>query len=159
MTQQAQSEKKIQYYDAGGSVRTDLLSAYAEIVGKQLAEEKSIKFKSKGYFKITPTQLRRFFDDVKAMQRYIDQFQGNERENAFKRKLPEIMMMRAKVSYARGRDTVTDGFLSFINENMNSVKTAKDFDVFCKFFEAVYGFFSFHSASAAANEQSQYSRR
>ncbi len=134
------------YYEADGkSVNPELFSTIADTVGKELTRPGS-KLKGRGDIQISPTQLRRFFDDVKAIQRYLGQFHGmDEREAAFRKKLPEIKMLKAKAAYARGRDTVTQGFLDFVDKNVNMIKEIKDFDVFCKFFEAVYGYFYFHS--------------
>lgn len=144
---------KVMTYFVDGRVKPELFSEKAQEEGQKLVVEKSIKLKGKGFVEISTTQLRRFFDDVKAMQRYLYQFQGKDREDAFQKKLPEIKMLKAKVSYARGRDTVTDQFQSFIESNVNAVNNLADFDVFCKYFEAVYGFFYFYSSSASAHPQ------
>lgn len=150
---QAAGVKAMDYYDANGKVRMDLFSVEAEKIGKDLINKTSNKFKGRGSVEISVTQLRKFFDDVKAVQRYLYQFEGEAREDAFRRKLPEIMMLKAKVSYARGRDTVTEEFREFIEKNMDAVKNIKDFEVFCKFFEAVYGYFCYHTATAQAQNQ------
>ncbi|MBW2031182.1 MAG: type III-A CRISPR-associated protein Csm2 [Deltaproteobacteria bacterium] len=135
----------ISYYDKEGGVRPELFSSVAQQIGEDLVKKTSKKLKGRGDVKISTTQIRRFFDDVKAIQRYLNQFHDQERENAFRRKLPEIMMMKAKVTYARGRDAVTDEFKNFIEKNIALIKSLKDFEVFCKFFEAVYGYFYYYS--------------
>ncbi|MDI9571329.1 MAG: type III-A CRISPR-associated protein Csm2 [Pseudomonadota bacterium] len=145
--------KSYTYYDGEGRVRTELFSSEAERIGRDLVEKKSEKLKRRGDVEISPTQLRRFFDDVKAMERYLDQFHGKERENVFLKKLPEILMLKAKVSYARGRDTVTDVFQDFIERNMNTIRTINDFEVFCKFFESVYGFFYYYNVKKTAPQK------
>jgi len=145
--------RSFDYYDGEGKVRAELFSAVAERIGRELVEKKSRKLKGRGEVEISPTQLRRFFDDVKAMERYLAQFQGKDRENVFRKKLPEILMLKAKVSYARGRDTVTDVFQDFVERNMNTIKTINDFEVFCKFFEAVYGFFYYYNVQGAASKR------
>lgn len=134
----------INYYDQDGGVRPELFSSMAEQKAKDLVHKKDKKPKGRPV-EIGTTQIRRFFDDVKAIQRYLNQFQDQEREQAFRRKHPEIMMMKAKVTYARGRDAVTDEFKRFIEENISVIKSLRDFEVFCKFFEAVYGYFYFYS--------------
>ncbi|MBW2059827.1 MAG: type III-A CRISPR-associated protein Csm2 [Deltaproteobacteria bacterium] len=134
------------FYDPDGSIRQDLFSVVAERQGRALVQRKSEKRKGgRGTVEITPTQVRRFFDEVKGIQRYLNQFQPEERESAFRRKLPEIMMLKAKVTYARGRDALTDEFKGFIEKSVASIKNLRDFEVFCKFFEAVYGYFYYYS--------------
>ncbi|HRT61069.1 MAG TPA: type III-A CRISPR-associated protein Csm2 [Syntrophales bacterium] len=141
----------IDYYDSKGDVKPELFSTIADRIGKALVEKTDKKIKGKGSFDISPTQLRRFFDDVKSIESYLDQFSGKAREEAFAKKLPDVMMLKAKAAYARGRDAVTDEFKDFIEKNVDQVKTLKDFEVFCKFFEAVYGYFYYYSASARRN--------
>ena len=138
-------EQRMSYYNEKGAVKPELFSSTAEQVAKNLVRKKSQKLTGRGDFEIGNTQMRRFFDDIKAIQRYLFQFQEKEREEHFRQKLPQIMMMKAKVTYARGRDAVTDEFKNFIEENISSIKSLQDFNVFCKFFEAVYGYFYFHT--------------
>ncbi len=138
-------EQNMSYYDQKGEVRPELFSSTAEQVAKDLVGKKDKRPTGKGFVEIGNTQMRRFFDDIKSIQRYLDQFQEKERKEAFRRKLPEIMMMNAKVTYARGREAVTDEFKNFIEKNTLAIKSLRDFDVFCKFFEAVYGYFYYYS--------------
>lgn len=139
-------EQDMRYYDQNGNVNLELFSSLARQIGEDLVKKKSRKFKGKGDVDISTTQIRRFFDDVKAIKHYLDQFRDKKkREEAFGRKLPEIMMMKAKVTYARGRDAVTDEFKNFIEKNISAIKSPRDFEVFCKFFEAVYGYFYYYS--------------
>ena len=138
-------EKDMRYYDQNGNVNPELFSSVARHIGEDLVKKKSRKFKGKGDVDISTTQIRRFFDDVKAIKHYLDQFRDKKREEAFRRKLPEIMMLKAKVTYARGRDAVTDEFKNFIEKNISAIKSLRDFEVFCKFFEAVYGYFYYYS--------------
>lgn len=140
-------DQEISYYDPSGQVKPELFSSEAEQTARDLVNKKDTSSKGRGTVEIGNTQMRKFFDDIKAIQHYISQFQDKEREEAFRRKLPEIMMINAKVTYARGRDAVTDEFKKFIQKHINTavIKSLRDFEVFCKFFEAVYGYFYYYT--------------
>ncbi len=127
----------IKFYDESKNIQEELYNRIAEDIAETLASSSGKK--------LSRTQLRRFFDEVKAIQRYLNQFDDKKRKKEeFRKKLPEVKMIKAKVTYARGRNKVTKEFADFIEKSISLIKTPKDFEVFCKFFEAVYGFFYFH---------------
>ncbi len=90
------------------------------------------------------TQMRRFYDDLKAIQRKIllgkDQ---SEREANFKRDKALITMFKAKAVYAQKREVSPPEFTQFIFDHLASIKDLKDFNAFLKVFEAVVAFHKF----------------
>jgi CRISPR-associated protein Csm2 len=107
------------------------------------AEEIAESFKG-----VTGTQLRRLFDEVKRFEKILDAFpeQWDKQE-------PYIRMIKSKSSYTVARaaaklpksDTQTkgayDNLRAFIAEGIDTVKEAKDYQIFASLFEAVYGYY------------------
>lgn len=98
---------------------------------------------------LKPTQLRRFFDEVKAIERQLDleAQQSGDREAAFAAVRPRFKMLKARAAYAKGRlgRSMPDDFLQFMVNHTHAVQTAKDFDAFVKHFEAVVAFHKYLS--------------
>ncbi len=134
------------YYEQDGkTIKKELFSQIAEQEAKKWASQRN----RKGEPELSHSQVRKFYNEIKAIERYIE-MRG---ENAFLEKLPEIKMIKAKAAYAYGRKlqrkggSITKEFKNFLDANIDQIKTLKDFKVFCKFFEAVLGFFEFYSIS------------
>jgi CRISPR-associated protein Csm2 len=90
------------------------------------------------------TQMRRFYDELKAIQRKIllgrDQA---EREANFQRDKALVTMFKAKAVYAQNREVSPPEFTQFIFDHVASIKDLKDFNAFLKVFEAVVAFHKF----------------
>jgi len=88
--------------------------------------------------KLTSAQLRRFYNDVKALESKIA-------SGEFEKNKPIIKMLKSKVAYAspvRGRDRkVPIEFRNFLEEMVDNINDLKDFEAFCLTFEAVVGYF------------------
>jgi CRISPR type III-A-associated protein Csm2 len=87
--------------------------------------------------KLTPTQLRKFYNEVKALEARIE-------TTSFEENQALIGMLRSKVAYAcpeKGQKKVPEIFKKFIEQCVKSIHSKQDFDDFVLFFEAVYGFF------------------
>ncbi|MFH1760191.1 MAG: type III-A CRISPR-associated protein Csm2 [bacterium] len=86
---------------------------------------------------LTSAQLRRFYNDVKSIEKRIDS--GTD----FAKVLPMIKMIKSKVSYASNpkKKKVPGEFRKFIDTCINNISNKEDFKAFCKHFEAVVGYF------------------
>jgi CRISPR-associated protein Csm2 len=96
--------------------------------------------------KLKASQMRRFYDDLKAIERKImtgKSFQALEAN--FKRDWPMVVMFKAKAAYAEKRGVSPREFTQFIFDHVASIKDLKDFKAFLKVFEAVVAFHKFHS--------------
>lgn len=82
------------------------------------------------------TQLRRFYDEL---VRLNSQAQAKEKE--WGKIKPRVHMIVAKAAYAKGRDLVTDKFVSLIRDGITQVDTREDLQVFTSFFESFMGFY------------------
>ena len=137
-TSTARTPKIVQYYK-DGVLKEELVDQEAEAVAKELA-----------LARLANTQLRRYYEDVLALRRRLEHESANngngDREKVFARLRPEFKLMRAKAFYAnkRSAQTFPDRLREFFEDHTASVKTVKDFEAFCKHFEAVVAFHRFH---------------
>lgn len=128
---------RVRYFAEDGALSPELLDQEAEARAKQLS-------------KVSKTQLRRFFEHVLALDRRL-RLEGEaggaeKREHAFQTMRAEFKMLKAKAVYAHGRDDrqFPKEFLQFFIDHVNAVNHAKDFDAFCRHFEAVVAFHKFY---------------
>ncbi len=125
--------RTVTYFD-GDHIRPALVDREAQDWAEKISGLKS-------------TQLRRFFDEVKAIQRQIELAVGGgaEHDEAFRRVRPRFAMLKAKVLYAKGRlgNHFPDAFVQFFVDHTHAAKTYRDFSAFVQHFEAVVGFHKF----------------
>lgn len=104
--------------------------------------DKKAQDTAKSFFETKPllaaSQLRKFYGDVKTLERQWRSCGGDEA--AFDGILPLIKLLKAKVTYACKRKVVPVTFQSWLCEHVDSVKRPKDFKAFVLHFEAVVGF-------------------
>lgn len=129
----------VTYFGAEGQIRPELLDGEAREFAKTLAG------------KINKTQLRRYYNDVVNLQRRLEllaqRIQApDSREQAFNRLRAEFKMLKAKAHYANGRSkkTFPDELLQFFVNHTHAVNTARDFDAFCRHFQAVVAFHEYY---------------
>lgn len=126
------------YFDeTGKNIRPELLDQEA-----RKAAEDFVPLAPNGMPKknaIKSSQLRRFFNDFKSLERRFDQLRGDP-EESFRAVKPMVKMANAKVEYAKARGVVPDGFLQWLQKHVTTIETAKDFKAFLLHFEAVVGF-------------------
>ncbi|NSW87053.1 MAG: type III-A CRISPR-associated protein Csm2 [Syntrophobacteraceae bacterium] len=92
------------------------------------------------------TQMRRFYDDLKAIERRILLGKDVHAQQAnFERDRALILMFKAKAVYAEKRRVSPRAFTQFIFDHMESIKELRDFQAFLKIFEAVVAFHRFFS--------------
>ena len=116
-----------------GTVDPELFSKKAEELAIQLANDRQ----GKGRDKLNKrTQLRKFYDEVLRLDS-----EARARPEEWERILPMVHMLTAKAAYAKGRQLISDTFLSFIKNSVSQVERQKDLAVFSSFFEAVMGFY------------------
>ncbi|MFQ6056139.1 MAG: type III-A CRISPR-associated protein Csm2 [Methanosarcinales archaeon] len=106
-------------------LRENLIVEHADKLGKEFARS------------LTSAQLRRFFNDVRALEARVE-------SSEFNKQLPIIKMLKSKVAYAKGRDKIPAGFKDFIDVCIDKIEDKKDFEGFVKLFESVVGFYYFH---------------
>ncbi|MDX1957333.1 MAG: type III-A CRISPR-associated protein Csm2 [Leptospiraceae bacterium] len=122
-------------------LRSELLSKESEKFAEELLEDK-IKGKS-----MTSTQLRRYYGEVKNLERQLISLKINKekKEEAWFSIEPMVKLLKAKASYdtREGKSSrLPDSFKNFIHSAVNSIETEDDFKAFLKFFEACVGYYS-----------------
>lgn len=113
----------------GDAIRPELLDKEANDIAKKLKQAA-----------ITTHQVRRFYDEVKKYKTLLDK--GWD----YKKVKPLIVMLKSKAKYAATKNNKMGIFYEFIEASIEKIKTEneetekKNFNAFCLFFEAIYGF-------------------
>ena len=107
--------------------------------------ENAAKYVAGGKPDAKPTQLRKFYDEI--CMWYNKCSQSNSDPDRLKKDLPFILMLKAKVTYARGRGHVNRAYENVINrcladlENTPETETLRHVKTFM---EAFTGFYKVH---------------
>lgn len=135
VSQSGASLPQIRFRDEKGNLRKELLSTDALEYAKRFGNP------SDGRNKLTNHQIRRFYNEVKALEAKIEATESFEHNEAL------VHMLRAKVAYARnksGQGRVPEEFKNFIEDCVKEIDKAKDkkqsFSDFTRFFEAIIAF-------------------
>lgn len=117
-------------------VEPELFSNVAGTIAKDIAKESNDRTN-------TPTQLRKFYDEVVRFDGII-----KTKPEDFEQLLPYIKMLNAKAAYAHARESggkplISSKFKDFISSGLKNVNSREDFDVLSSFFEAFMGFYKF----------------
>ncbi len=106
----------------------NLITTESEKLGKKFAD-----------LKLTSSQLRKFFNEVRSIEAQID--------GRFDEQKALILMLKSKVAYSVGKDSskTPKEFKDFIDACVDKISDVKDFNAFMKFFESVVGYYYFHS--------------
>ena len=107
-------------------LREDLLDERARQLGEQFARG--------GYNRVSSAQMRRFYGDVKSLQKEIE-------KGDFRDYLARVRMLKSKVAYAAGRGTISRAFQQFISTCVDLIKEARDYEDFVTVFESVVGYY------------------
>jgi CRISPR-associated protein Csm2 len=123
--------KTITYYRDGKLV-PELMDKEAEAMAQRLAQ-------------VTTTQLRRFYEDVLNLRQRLP-LEPQKAEAVFEELRADFKMLKAKAVYANGRSAKTfpQELLQFFIDHVHSVENARDFEAFCKHFQAVVAFHKFY---------------
>ncbi|MCX7786410.1 MAG: type III-A CRISPR-associated protein Csm2 [Spirochaetes bacterium] len=117
------------------------------IVKKDLLD-KIARDHAKEIEKVTRTQMRRIYDELKRLKRKVEQ---TKNEEDFKRLLPYIFMEKSKIAYTVARAKKNkkreegdsyDNLKKIIEKYITTtnIKQKEDYIVFCDLIEAIIGF-------------------
>lgn len=148
------------FYDADGNLREDLLDTHARRWGLEFAPVgETVK---KGTQQVSSSQIRRFYGDLKSLQDEMRRSRVNmtskdERDLApFKAR---VKMLKAKASYAAGREKVSAAFHQLMERCVDKIKSPRDFAAFALFFESLLGHYEFFSAQKKEEQERAKKRR
>lgn len=128
---------RFEYYDDKKNVREDLLTVKAEECAKAIRA---------GDTPTTQTQMRRFYDEAKSLERRYKNYgltggdSAELKKESFAKILPFIKLLKAKSDYAYKRGVMRETFKNWLWANVDKIREPRDFETFMLFFEAVYGF-------------------
>jgi CRISPR-associated protein Csm2 len=114
------------------------------ILEPALVDEEARKW-AESFMELKSTQMRRFYDEFRAIERKIQTGKVEEQQANFERDRALIMMFKAKAVYAEKRRVSPRTFTQFIFDHMASIKELSDFKAFIKVFEAVVAFHRFYA--------------
>jgi len=96
--------------------------------------------------KITSAQLRKFYNEFKGLERkYQTKMLAKtsdtiSKDDILNSILPQIKIMKAKVSYAKSRKVVPQVFEDWLKKSVDDINSAKEFEAFLLHFEAIVGY-------------------
>lgn len=96
--------------------------------------------------KITSAQLRKFYNEFKGLERkYQTKMLAKtsdtiSNDDILTSILPQIKIMKAKVSYAKSRKVVPQVFEDWMKKSVDAINSAKEFEAFLLHFEAIVGY-------------------
>jgi CRISPR-associated protein Csm2 len=124
------------FHDDKGNLHPDLLDGRARGKAEQFVPAGDRRNR------LSSAQLRRFYNEFKSLERKLvfSSDKGVEEQEAFTAIFPLVKMVKSKVAYAEGRNTVPRPFKIWIEENVDHIENVDDFKAFLLHFEAVVGF-------------------
>ena len=134
------------------------MSDLYEDVGKRIIHKDLFDERAKTYAtsikKVSPTQIRRIYDELKRLKRKVEKIkneEGNNSEQEFRKLLPYLFMEKSKIAYTIARakknkrredaesyDNLKKIIDIFITKQ--NIQTKEDYIVFCDLMEAILGF-------------------
>ncbi len=126
------------YFDeTGKNIRPELLDQEAREAAESFVPQLPNGKPEKNAIK--SSQLRRFFNEFRGLERRFDQLRADP-EESFRSIKPMVKMANAKVEYAKARGVVPPAFVKWLHKHIAAIETAQDFKAFLLHFEAVVGF-------------------
>lgn len=113
-------------------VSSKLYSDVAEQAAKAVAAAAGSKLNKS-------SQLRRFYDEFVGLQSRV----GRSHED-YERLAPFVQMLKAKVAYAQGRETVDSNFVKLLRHVVDEVHDPATLRAAKLFFEAFMAFYKLH---------------
>jgi CRISPR-associated protein Csm2 len=122
------------------------LSMLKSMTAKSFAQEKGyaddLAWNLKG--KLKTTQLRRFFDSIKAIERKLSE------DKKWDEVEMDFYLLKPKLAYARGRKLIPEEFYQIVKTSLNKVDTGNNqekiesFKVFFQFLQSVIAYQKFY---------------
>ena len=108
-------------------------------IAQQAAELVNISGNSGRKKKNTRTQLRRFYDELVMWNDSVQQAEA--RQEKYAELVPFIKMLKAKVTYAKGREHVDENFERFFSHCVNKIENPATLRHCKLFMEAFMGYY------------------
>ncbi|GAB4334712.1 MAG: hypothetical protein Kow0037_13500 [Calditrichia bacterium] len=122
-------------------INPDLLDKEAKNIAASLLGTVTDRRGREKNVQVSSHQLRKFYNEVKSLEKKTKMFGWDTAE-------PMVRMVKAKISYATAESKIDSSerkyyrnFKNFLTKGIDSIKDEKDFSAFCKFFEAVVGYY------------------
>ncbi len=119
----------VTYYTKDGSIDSIWVDQKAQDAAKSFFQDKD---------PINSSQLRKFYGDVKSLERQW--LTSGKNDAAFAVIAPMIKLLKAKSEYALKRKVIPQTFRDWLWSHVDSIRASRDFEAFLLHFEAVVGF-------------------
>lgn len=123
--------------DEKGYLKEDIITTIAENIAKVFAD-----VENRGFNKLSNSQLRAFFNEVKAINNRL-----NDKEENWDSVYPSILLIKSKIEYRASKDSKMENLKKFLLEAIKYIqgenkkgKGYKAFKDFVVFFEAIVGY-------------------
>lgn len=123
------------------------IDSQKERLDPELVDRRALEWAREFGRDLKSSQLRRFYDEFKAIERRILMGESTQAQEAnLQRDLALIRMFKAKALYAEKRRVSSRSFSQFIFDHVESVQDVKDLKAFSRIFEAVVAFHRYFAA-------------
>ncbi|MEA3486436.1 MAG: type III-A CRISPR-associated protein Csm2 [Thermodesulfobacteriota bacterium] len=137
----------MEYFNEKGEIRATLLDEEAKTLADSLVvlqkeRDGSVRRNRQGKVlldakkTLNSAQLRKFYNDFKQLEKKVA-------KQDFEKVKPLIKMVKSKASYASNpsNQKIPPQFKQFLIENVDSINSKGEFEVFMLHFEAIVGFY------------------
>lgn len=117
----------------------------AESFAKEEGYADDIAWKLNG--KLKTTQLRRFFDSIRGIQRKLSK---NKEDTKWEEVEVDFYLLKPKLAYARGRNLIPEEFYQIIKTSLNKVDIGdnkdkiESFKIFFQFLQSIIAYQKFY---------------
>lgn len=111
-----------------------------EVIDSKWVDAEAMKAVNSFSRKMEYNQIRKFYSEIKNLERQLFCLKKDETSNSIAEILPMLKLLKAKSAYAVHRSVVPEEFKTWIWGHVDSIKNSQDFKVFALHFEAVVGF-------------------
>jgi CRISPR-associated protein Csm2 len=126
--------------------RIESLARFSELSVKDFAPEGGLAHREAKQYgnRLKTSQLRKFFDAIKDIERGLEDTQFESIQNKF-------YLLQPKLAYARGRDLVPEDFYRLMNTSMQKINTEnpenfrEDYERFVRFLEAIVAYHKYET--------------
>ena len=125
------------FYDENNNLRPEFLDKKAQELARRFGPYG-------GSDKVSSSQMRRFFGDVRELEATLQQNRidfDSDNEKDLQSHLAMIRLLKSKLAYAKGRSNISAAFANTLTAAIDQIKAPRDFKAFVLFFESIMGFY------------------
>lgn len=122
-----------------------LLKEARKTATQLIVPDKRDKTKADKNKSLTSSQLRRFFGEIKRLEMKYKVLKEKGEQEAFNEISPMLALLVANANYTFSRGKIPEEFKNFLEAQIESINSGKEFEEFVRYFEAVVGYYYFEA--------------